>query len=824
MSVSAGKMLVRDWRGGELGILVAALVVAVAIVSGISAFATRLQGALVQESHRFLAADRVVSSGRPLPVDWLVQAGVYGLDSARTLTFPSMIYAGEDQTYLASVKAVSKAYPLRGELTYSMQPFGALMPAPQGPQRGKVWLDSRLFPLLGVSIGDSVEIGEASFTVAAAARTEPDQGMSFVDYGPRALIHVDDIPATNIVQPGSRVSYRFLFAGKRAELDQFERWVEPQLEGDQRWIDLDSGQPGVGSALQRAERFLLLAGSLAVVLAGVAIALAAKRFSERHYDYVAIMKSLGATSAKIDRLYATSLLAIGVVATVVGCSLGWLLQLAFFQVFAEAMPVAPGDSGPRPYFIGGATALVCLLSFAWPPLRRLGRASPLRVLRRDMPAETARTLGDYLIGLVAVALLMLWYSRDPKLTLAIMAGLGVTVALGMVLALSLLRGGRLVGMSAGSIWRLALAGLQRRGTANAIQVVIFSMAIMLLLVLILVRTTLINEWQAQIPENTPNHFMLNISPGEVVGIEQLLTGRGIKSQPMFPMIRGRMMAIDGKPLVRTDDMEQSRRQRETNLTWSFGIPEGNELVAGEWWAEDTDEKLVSVEREFADRMQLEVGSRVSFLVGAMPLDATVASIRDLEWQSLQPNFYLVFPPKVLEAYPATFMTSFVLDATDKRFLNDFIRQFPTVTVIEVDAVIEQIRSIVDQVSSAIEWVLGAILLAGALVLVAGVQSSVDARMQESAILRALGASRRLILGGLLIEFSAMGLFAGVLATLGAEVSVAILQVAAMDMNYLPHPGLWPLGAIVGVLLIGGLGVYSCRKVVSSPPLAVLREL
>jgi putative ABC transport system permease protein len=441
-----------------------------------------------------------------------------------------------------------------------------------------------------------------------------------------------------------------------------------------------------------------------------------------------------------------------------------------------------------------------------------------------MPAETARTLGDYLVGLVAVALLMLWYSRDVKLTLAIMAGLGVTVGLGMMLALALLRGGRLVGMSAGSIWRLALAGLQRRGAANAIQVVIFSMAIMLLLVLVLVRTTLIDEWQAQIPKDTPNHFMLNISPAEVVSIEQLLAGRGIQSQPLFPMIRGRLMAVNAEPLVQTDDREQGRRQRETNLTWSFGIPEGNELVAGQWWDEDTTEKLVSVEREFAERMQVEVGDSMSFLVGALPLDVTVASIRDVEWQSLQPNFWLVFPPKVLEAYPATFMTSFVLDAEDKRFLNEFIRQFPTVTVIEVDVVIEQIRSIVDQVSAAIEWVLGAILVAGALVLIAGVQASVDARMQESAILRALGASRRLILGGLLIEFSAMGLFAGVLATLGAEVSVAILQVAAMDMNYLPHPMLWPLGAIVGVVLIGGLGVFSCRKVVSSPPLTVLREL
>lgn len=824
MSVSATRMLVREWRGGELGILIGALVVAVAIVSGISAFAGRLQGALEQESHRFLAADKVVSSGRAMPADWLNEAAGRGLATARTLTFPSMVYAGEDDTYLASVKAVSDSYPLRGEMTYSAEPFGQVVPAPAGPARGEVWLDSRLFPLLNVALGDQVEIGEASFEVTAAARTEPDQGLSFFGYGPRVLMNIDDIPETNVVQPGSRVRYRYLFAGEPAVLKTFQAWLEPQIEPGQRLIDLESGQPGVGSALDRAERFLLLAGSLAVVLAGVAIALAARRFSERHYDYVAIMKSLGATSGRITRLYGASLVVIGGVATILGCSLGWLLQTAFFTVFADALPVQPGPAGPRPYLVGGTTALVCLLSFAWPPLRRLAAASPLRVLRRDMPLETARSLGDYLVGLLAMGLLMWWYSLDLQLTLAIMAGLAVTVVCGMGLAMGLLRGGRLVGMSAGSIWRLALAGLQRRGAANAIQVVIFSMAIMLLLVLVLVRTTLIDEWQAQVPQGTPNHFLLNISPTEAVAVEQALAERQVTSQPLFPMIRGRMMSINGEELVETDDREQGRRQREINLTWSYGVPEGNTLAKGEWWDPQTTEKLVSLEREFAERASIVVGDSLRFLIGSQELVVTVASLRDLDWQSLQPNFFLVFPPKVLEAYPATFMTSFHLPEDGKLFLNEFIRRFPTVSVIEVDVVIEQIRTIVDQVTAAIEWVLGAIVVAGALVLIAGVQASVDARMQESAILRALGASRGLILGGLLIEFAAMGLFAGILATLGAEISVLILQTTALDMSYRPHPALWPLGLAVGTALIGGLGVYSCRSVVSSPPLTVLREL
>jgi putative ABC transport system permease protein len=824
MSMTATRMLARDWRGGELGVLVMALVLAVGTVSGISAFTTRLQNALEQESHRFLAADLVVRSARDMPDSWPLAAERRGLRRAYTLTFPSMVYAGDDAMYLASVKAVSDAYPLRGKLTFSAEPFGPVSPAASGPGRGEVWLDSRLFPLLDVAVGQRVGIGEAEFLVTAAARTEPDQGASFYGYGPRVLMHYDDIPATGVVQEGSRVEFRQLYGGDAGAVAAFAAWLKPRLGDGQTLLDVNQGQPGIGSALQRAESFLLLAGSLAVVLAGVAIALAARRFSERHTDYVAIMKSLGATSGAVNRLYGSSLLLLGVVATLVGCLLGWALQALFFTLFAGQLPVQPGPSGLRPYAIGSATSLTCLLCFAWPPLRRLGQASPLRVLRRDMPQENRRSATDYGLGLGAVTLLMWWYSGDWRLTLAVVAGLAITVLLGMVLAMTLLRGGRLVGMSAGSIWRLALAGLQRRGSANALQVVIFAMAIMLLLVLLLVRTSLIDEWQMQLPENTPNHFIINIGPEQVQAVDQVLRQQQVDSEPLYPMIRGRIMAVNDVELPRTQDRSQDRRQRESNFTWSATLPEDNRLTAGSWWDGDTGEALVSVESGFAERLGITVGDTLDFLVGAQPLRATVSSLRELEWQSMRPNFFLIFPPRLLADYPATFMTSFHLGEGDKRFLNRFIREFPTVTVIEMDVVVEQVRGIVRQVSAAIELVLLVILAAGALVLIAGVQASVDARMQESAILRALGARRRLVLGGLLIEFAALGLFAGLLATVAAELSVYILQTWVMDMYYTPSPWIWPLGLLCGGLLVGALGVFSCRRVVSSPPVALLREL
>jgi len=824
VSITATKMLARDWRGGELGVLVMALVLAVGVVSGISAFTSRLQNALEQESHRFLAADVVVSSSRELPAQWIEKSDVDGLQHALTLQFPSMVYVGEDTMSLASVKAVSEAYPLRGALTYSTEPFGAVVSADAGPRQGEVWLDSRLFALLDVTIGDTVTVGEATFVVAAAARTEPDQGSSFYGYGPRVLMHYADIPATGVVQPGSRVEYRHLYAGASASIADFTQWLEPQLQDGQRVITVEEGQPGISNALDRAESFLLLAGSLAVVLAGVAVALAARRFSERHHNYVAIIKSLGATSGTINRLYGSSLLLLGLMATVIGCLLGWGIQALFFYLFADQMPVQPGPSGVRPYAIGAVTSLTCLLCFAWPPLRRLGQSSPLRVLRRDLPLEGRRAIQDYALGLLAITLLMWWYSADWKLTLAVLAGLALTAGLGFCLALTLLRGGRLVGMSAGSIWRLALAGLQRRGTANALQVVIFAMAIMMLLMLLLVRTSLIDEWQAQLPDDAPNHFMINIGPEDVQPIEQALRLENITSEPFFPMIRGRIMSVQGADLPITDDVEEGRRQREINFTWSDTLPADNKLLAGQWWEPGTEEALVSLEEEFAERMGIEVGDTVGFLVGSQVLETRVASIRQLDWQSMRPNFFLVFPPRLLAAYPATFMTSFHLDATEKSFLNRFVRNFPTVTVIEMDVVVEQIRTIINQVSAAINLVLIVILAAGGLVLVAGVQASVDARVHESAILRALGAQRRLILGGLLIEFATMGMFAGLLATVAAELSVFILQTTVMEMDYTPTPWIWPLGIVAGTVIIGALGVFSCRRVVSAPPVEVLREL
>lgn len=848
------RMLVRDWRGGELGVLLASLVLAVAMVSGISGFAGALQSALRQESHSFLAADLAVRGSAPLPERWQALAVERGLDTAETITFNSMLFASDEDMTLTSVKAVSDGYPLRGMLRLSDSPFGALREFRGAPERGTVWLEPRLFPLFDLHVGDAVSIGEADFTVAAAIRGEPDRAGGFLGVGPRVMMHVDDIPATRVVQLGSRVSYRKLFAGSSAAAQEFEVWLDEELQPGQRLQSVQSSQPAVAQALGRAERFLLLAGSLAVILASVAVGLAARRYAERHQNYVAVLKSLGAQAPRIRRLYAGSLAVTWLLALVLGWLVAWGLQALALQAFTDQFTVQPSLLAPRPYLIGAVTALVCVAMFAWPSLSRLTAVSPLRVLRSDLPLHSPREPADYLLGLAAVVGLMWWYSADLRLTMVVLAGVLIVTAAGVVIALTLLRGGRVLGMQAGSVWRLALASLQRHGLGNALQLVVFALAIMLLLLLSLLRTSLLEGWQQQLPQGAPNHFLLNLAPHEVPEVTTLFAEQAVAAEALYPMLRGRLIGVGGVALPQEAE-EDAPRQREVNFTWSAEVPEGNELVAGGWWTQQqnlslddsgsTSTKLsmdtasnatinfdgasavlaqVSVEQEFAERLGMQLGDKLQLMIGAAEIEVTVTSLRTLDWESFKPNFFMVFPPGLLESYPVTYMTSFYLAPENKPFLNDLLRRHPTATVIEVDAIMAQLRATIAQVSTAVELVLGLIVLAGLLVLTAGVQATADTRLGESALLRALGAGRSHILGGVAIEFLALGLMAGLLAIIAAETAFWGLQRFVFELEYEPTPEFWlpTLGA--AALLIGVLGLWNCRRVVSVAPATVLREV
>jgi len=822
------RMAMRDIRAGEMGLLLVALVVAVGTVTSISLFVDRLHQALVSESANFLAADRQISSSRPIPDSFRVAAADKKLTMAETMVFPSMIFAGDDNQ-LVSVKAVAATYPLRGKLIVADEPFVRGFPVKDTPAMGEVWLDSRLFPALGVTLGDTIEVGFAELRIARVLVSEPDRGGSFFDLGPRLLMNIDDVPATEVVQPGSRISYRLLLKGETSNLEALRD--ELPLEPNYSWVSIRESSPRIGSALDRAESFLLLGGLLGVLLAGIAVALSAHRYAARHYDHVGVLKTLGATPAQILYGFLSILLLVGAVAIIGGLVVGGVLHLVIVEVLSTLIPIELPAPGMRPFLLGAATGLICALSFAMPAFIHLKEVSPMRVIRRDLGVPPASQWVSYGAAFAGSLLLLVWYSQSLLLTFWTIVGASVVIVVFGSLSYLLLRSGRVVGMQARSGFRLALSGLQRRSRESTAQILIFGLAIMLLLVLTLLRTALITEWRAQVPEDAANHFVMNIAAEEVDAVQELIDSHAVAGDFLYPMVRGRVVEVNDEAaksyqerVVLAADDGGPRLMSERNLTWIATPPQDNEIVDGQWWAMDSTAAEVSLEKDYAETFQLKIGDDMTFDIGGQRIVAKVTSIRTLEWESMSPNFFIILSPSALQDVPATYMTSFYLERDQKIFLNKLLSKYPTITVIEIDALIAQVKSIVDRVTQAVELVLGLVLVSGALVLVASIQASRDARMAEYALVRALGGTRRLIGTSLAFEFLVLGAFAGVVAVVGAELTVAVLQSQVFQLDMQLHPWVWPVGPLVGALVIMTVGLLGSRSLVNSPPMLVLRGL
>ena len=828
------KMLLRSWRGGQLGLIFSALVLAVAVVTSVALLAERVERALVKESSSFLAADLVVSSSQATDADWLEQAEQQGIRTARIASFASMTFAG-DEMHLASIKAVESSYPLRGAVKRSTVPFATeesdIETIESGPKPGELWVDSRLLPLLNIELGDTVDVGDGSFKVSHILIEEPDSGSSFSAYGARILMNWADLPASGVIQPGSRVSYRFLIAANKENTDKFDKyvdWLNQQLDVHDRIITPDEAQASIASTIDKGRRFLLLAGSIGVVLAGIALALASHHFANGQLLQVALFKSWGISANRVRKLYIQQIVLLAIGGSLMGLLIGWGFHQLLVSAVREWLPIALPMAGARPWITGFATGILCLVGFTLPALWHLPTQSPLAVLRRDTQAQSLNSLIRGSLGILTVAVLLFWYSENLYLSMAILLGFGITALASIAVGLVLLRLGKTYGHWMGSIWRLALSNLWRRKKPSLIQMVGFSGAIALLMIMTVVRTSLVDEWRWQLAEDAPNHFLVNVAAYELEGVKTLVDQRDLETAGWYSMVRGRITHLNNQPPseLAVDGHESLRR--ELNLSWTSDLPEGNKIVQGQWWdttaAGTNNLAPVSLEEELLHELGLTLGDTIRFSVGGLSFDAVVTSTRSLNWDSMTPNFYFLFPEGYLEDYPRTHMTSLYIPSEDKLLVNDLLRSYPTVQVIELDKIIDRIRSIVSQVTRGLEMMTLLILGCGILVMFAAVSLSMSERLQESAILRTLGSSRRLILGVQWVEFTTLGLVAGFLAALGAEFAVAMLQRFMFSLPFSWHSWLWIAGPLGGGLLVGLLGVVYSRKAVTQPPLRVLNSL
>ncbi|HLV76358.1 MAG TPA: FtsX-like permease family protein [Marinobacter sp.] len=816
----------RDWRERDVRVVLVALVIAVATVATIALFASQLQRTLVSSASSFLAADRQLEAenGRPVPAAWLEQAQARGLKTGQMVEFSTMVF-GEKGFQLVSVKAVSDEYPLRGEVEIQAGSGEARATVRHGPAKGEVWINPRLLRLLELKLGDTLEVGNLELKVTRLLLREPDGGFRLSSLAPRVMMHAQDVPATGVVQEGSRVEYVYLFAGPEAALENYYRWLEPQLEPSHEWEGVKDGET-FSRSLARAERFLLLGGSLAVLLAAVAVAVAARQYALSQRDTVALLKTLGLPGQSISRLYLRRLALWGCVG-VVG---GLMLALPLFGLLASMLGRVlerPVDLYLDPAALVPAllTALVSLFAFAYPPVRRLRSVPAMRVLR-SQPGETGReALPDLIIAVLAIFGLVWLYAGELALVASLLGGLVlllVVLALvgwGMVSLLHRVRGG-------GNAWRLALAGLYRHRQASLAQMAVFAMTLMLAATLVLVRSSLLDDWQAQLPDDAPNHFLINIAPDAVAGIEAYWADQGAPVEALYPMVRGRLTGLNGLPVREavSKDQRVSALNRELNLTWMSELPEDNRIVEGQWFAPGAREG-VSVEAELAERLGLRLGDRLTFTIGADTVTEPVVSIRTVQWDSMRPNFYIAFPPDGgLTNMPATWITSFHLEAAGKLALNEFSRRFPTVSVLEIDHIIERIQDIVRQVTQAIEAILALILAAALVVMAAVVSATLRDRQREGALLRTLGGQQALLVCSTMLEFALLGFFAGVLGVLAAEAAVYALQVKMFEGTFRWH---WQTMLPVPLLSAGLLalfGRWQLRPVLSVSPMLLLRRL
>ena len=820
------RLLGRELRSGELRLLFAALMVAVAAVTAVGFFGDRVRQGLQREAQQMMGGDLVVTSDHPLPEHYREEARRHNLVIAETLLFPSMVMSA-GQAHLADIKAVSSTYPLRGKLGTSSRAGEADRITNRGPEPGSLWPDERLASALSIVPGDKLKVGSVDFRVGAILTREPDRGINFFSLAPRLMMNADDLAATGLVQFGARIRYNLLLAGNDSDVKAYRKWLEKQLERGERLEDAGNARPEMRSVLDRAERFLGLATLLTVILSAVAAAMAARRYMQRHLDACAVMRCLGMTHGRLLRFHAALFLWLALLAGVVGSLVGFAAHFVLMRWLVELLALDLPPAGWLPLAAGFSVAGVLLFGFAFPPLLQLARVPTLRVLRRELGPPQPFLLGGYLLGLLLLCALIVWVAGDLRLGLLAVAGFGGAltgfwiIARLFIAAVSRWRGG------AGFGWRQGLASLSRHAGSGAIQVVALSIGLMAMLLLTVVRGDLLATWQNSVPSDAPNRFIINIQPEQRVAVADELQKLGIATE-LLPMVRARLVQIGGRTVSPASYPEDERVQRlierEFNLSWRADMPDGNRSVAGQWFApEQAGQGLASVEDGLAKTLGIGMGDELVFVVAGIEKKLRVTNLRKLAWDSMRVNFFVLAPPGVIDDAPASYITSFHLSPEQSAAASELVKRFPNLTLIDVDAVLRQLQNIVGQVASAVQFVFMFTLLAGAIVLYSALLTAFDERRYELAVMRAIGAQRRQLGLAMLVELAIIGALAGLFAAIGALVLGTLVsrQVFQLDLDY----SIWllPASALGGAMLSVAIGWLGIRRLLATPPLLALRQ-
>ncbi len=818
------RLLFRDGRSGELNLLVIALIIAVTSSTAVSLFADRLHHSMSTQAAEFLAADLVITSPGLIPPQWLSKAQSLHLKTARTAEF-STVLIENDELLLAGTKAVSSQYPLRGYLKTVTADYSTETIRRQGPEQGEVWVDKRILSALKMALGNDLQVGEKTLRITRLISYEPDKRGDLYSFSPRVMMNDTDLAATQVLKPGSHVHYFFQFSGPATAIKQFNHWVKPQLNASQRIMDIHQDRPQLGNALSRAERYLGLSSIVVILIAGVAIAMSTRRYSERHFDTTALLRCLGCKQHEIISLYLLQFIILGLVASLIGVGLGWLAQDILFHLLRDLLPAEVPNPSLMAVILGFVTGQAILLGFALPPLLRLKKVSPLRVLRRDLEPLPSSAWLVYSLTLSLVSILIWQYTQDFKMTATIIGGGVIAVIISGFSIYALLLQSKKALPFLGLAGRLGLQSILRSPQSSVSQILAFSITLLAMILIFTVRTDVLDDWQKQLPDNAPNHFVLNIFPQQANAFKQQLQQLNITDAQFYPVVRGRLVKINDiavQQIVSKDSQGERATHRDLSLTWAELLPKDNKTIAGTWSSEQKGQ--LSIEQKLANSLHVSLGDKLTFTIGSQQVQASISHIRSVQWDSMKPNFYMLFSPGTLENYPSTLITSFYLTDTNKNYLNILVKEFPSITILEVDLIIKQFKIILTQLTAAINYLLYFSLLAGFTVLFATVYSTLDHRIYESTLMRTFGASQRLLTTSHLIEFSLIGLLSGLIAVFMSELIIYTLYTLVLHLDYHISNLLWWFVPLLSCFCITAAGTFAVRDVVNKSPMQVLREL